>query len=349
MELETSLCMLKIAGIQFDDGIKSTNSELNIFQCLYRDDNSQNKTWITFLSVAVENGFFTLPLTKEIESRMADNKVLLRDGESYYTISLPQYEESLFDVLRMYTALPDPKQANNLVVMDNFGTWQSFIRKIPSDTDFTFEENVEIKEQNENDCSVSATKEDAKAPEHDIQNIGQRVGSNIFGVGNSLAGKINSYAIDYKKTHNKGEEVVFSENTKKYVKNMQKASQKAYKVANYTVVRKLTKIGNKAGTAVGKRLGYYAPEQLKSIAMDTMDSLVTVWNGFENGARLVVDSSGNAMIEIVEYKYGGEARDIAESFCQTGKYIVLMYFDYKGIGRSAILKTIGKAAITSKK
>ena len=349
LDLQTSLCMVKIPNIQFNDGSKTINSELNVFQCLYGANDTMKKDgniWMTFLSISIPNGYFTLPLTKQIVSHIEKDQVLLKDGAATYIITLPEYDDTLFELLRMYTALPDPSKVNKLVVMDNFGNEQSVVSDIPSDVDFEYQENAQI-DQDTN--KIIATKDDNLSAENDIMNVGERVGQGIYTLGGTLSNKIKSCSEDYIKTHEKGEGIRFSESTKKTVRNMQNATEKTYKVANYTVVKRLTKVGNSVGTSLGTKLGQYAPKEIKDLATDTMSSFMSVWDGFEAGARLVVDSGGQAMVNLVEHKYGTDAKGVAESFRKTGKYLVLMYFDYKGIGRSALLRLIGKAAITQKK
>ena len=349
LDLQTSLCMVKIPGITFNDGTSSHTSELNVFQCLYGENNEikQDHTkWVTFLSIAVKDGYFTLPLTKDIDSRIAENKVMLKDGENTFEITLPHFDDTFFEVLRMYTSLPDTSKANKLVIMDNFGNEQSEICEVSSDLDFQPQENIEYDPETH---QVIATNADHMIPENNIMTMGDRVGKGMLTVGGTISNKILNFSQEYKKSHQKGHDVQFSDSTKKYVRTMQNASEKAYKVSNYTVVKKFTKVGNKIGSSIGTKLGQYAPQSVKNIAIETMASLTTVWDGIEQGGKLVIDSTGQAMVDIVEHKYGNDARTVAESFRRTGKYLVLMYFDYRGIGRSAILKTIAKASMTSKK
>eukprot|EP00834_Sanchytrium_tribonematis_P002393 NODE_73_length_24441_cov_0.672952.p8 type:complete len:343 gc:universal NODE_73_length_24441_cov_0.672952:10943-9915(-) len=340
MNIESSLCMCKIPNTIFDDGKQKVTHDLNIFQCLYTGPD-QSEMWMTFLSFLTPSGYFTHPLTKQTTCTFENKVFTLNEGDVSVKFEVPKHDDTLYELLRMYTSLSDMSKANKLVMMDNYGKEQAELSDISSDIDFQPHENVEVDLDNN---AVQATSNEENKEGY-IANIGLNIGRGLYNAGSALASKIEICAKSYVSSSERGSNVEFSDSTKKYVRNMQKATEKTYKVANYTVVRRLTKVSTSVGNSVGKKIYKFAPESLRSLATETMSSIVSVWDGFEQGGKLVFDSTGDAMLEVVDHKFGSDARSLAESFKRTGKYVVLMYFDYRGIGRSAILKTIAKASV----
>ncbi|BGP12564.1 hypothetical protein JCM10213_004850 [Rhodosporidiobolus nylandii] len=110
------------------------------------------------------------------------------------------------------------------------------------------------------------------------------------------------------------------------------------------------KVGDKLGKSTGiqSQPGGPPPTGWRGALASTLTAVNTVADHLEAGGKTLLDSSSQSASQVIHHRYGSEARGVADSVGGSVKHCALVYIDARGVGRKALLKSVGKSALRAK-
>lgn len=148
--------------------------------------------------------------------------------------------------------------------------------------------------------------------------------------------------------------LVFKESTKS---NVQKVSQITGTGAFYT--RKAVGSIQNFASNMGERLTRKRQEEADKEAAKnpnkpkdnkpgvlnrSLIAFTTILDGVDEATKNLVMGATNSSTQVINHRYGAEARDLAREFGSSLYNVTTVYIDVRGVSRRAILKGIGKGA-----
>ncbi|GAA5983137.1 hypothetical protein JCM11641_004925 [Rhodosporidiobolus odoratus] len=111
-----------------------------------------------------------------------------------------------------------------------------------------------------------------------------------------------------------------------------------------------SKIGDRIGKSAGiqSQAGGPAPKGWRGVLASSLTAVSTVADHLESGGKTLLDSGSKSASQVIHHKYGGEARGVADDVGGSVKHCALVYIDARGVGRKALLKSVGKSALRAK-
>ncbi|GAA6031901.1 hypothetical protein JCM8097_003327 [Rhodosporidiobolus ruineniae] len=109
-------------------------------------------------------------------------------------------------------------------------------------------------------------------------------------------------------------------------------------------------LGNKIGKSTGiqSKPGGAPPTGWRGALASTLTAVNTVADHLEAGGKTLLDSGSKSASNMIHHSYGAEARDVADNVGGSVKHCALVYIDARGVGRKALLKSVGKSALRAK-
>jgi hypothetical protein len=74
----------------------------------------------------------------------------------------------------------------------------------------------------------------------------------------------------------------------------------------------------------------------------------TLAEGVEKGGKHFLETGRQSTNTVVQHRYGDEARDLTDNITSAGSNVVLVYVDARGVMHRALLKRVGKGALSAK-
>ena len=118
-------------------------------------------------------------------------------------------------------------------------------------------------------------------------------------------------------------------------------------VASSTSSKYASGILNKAkkvGEHVFKMLASSKSQSVKDVhyvLAQSLFSACTIMDGIEQSIKIILKQSGEASIELVQHKYGDEAKEVFSDAQNCFTNLVLVYYDVRGLGRKAAAERRG--------
>ncbi|GAA5898600.1 hypothetical protein JCM6882_000876 [Rhodosporidiobolus microsporus] len=111
-----------------------------------------------------------------------------------------------------------------------------------------------------------------------------------------------------------------------------------------------SKLGDKIGKSTGiqSQPGGPPPTGWRGALASTLTAVNTVADHLEAGGKTLLDSGSKSASQVIHHKYGSEARGVADDVGGSVKHCALVYIDARGVGRKALLKSVGKSALRAK-
>ncbi|GAA5834945.1 hypothetical protein JCM11251_002068 [Rhodosporidiobolus azoricus] len=108
-----------------------------------------------------------------------------------------------------------------------------------------------------------------------------------------------------------------------------------------------SKLGDKIGKSTGiqSQPGGPPPTGWRGALASTLTAVSTVADHLEAGGKTLLDSGSKSASQVIHHKYGSEARGVADDVGGSVKHCALVYIDARGVGRKALLKSVGKSAL----
>ncbi|GAA6006523.1 hypothetical protein JCM10207_004961 [Rhodosporidiobolus poonsookiae] len=111
-----------------------------------------------------------------------------------------------------------------------------------------------------------------------------------------------------------------------------------------------SQLGDKIGKSTGiqSQPGGPPPKGWKGAVASTLTAVNTVVDHLEAGGKTLIDSGSKSASQVIHHQYGSEARGVADNVGGSVKHVALVYIDARGVGRKALLKSVGKSALRAK-
>jgi spartin len=91
-----------------------------------------------------------------------------------------------------------------------------------------------------------------------------------------------------------------------------------------------------------------APKGVRGFINRSLIAANTVLDGVDAGAQTLLYTSGDAASKFVGHKYGPDAQHVADGVARTGKNVFLVYKDFRGVRRNALLKAARSRAFKAR-
>ncbi|GAA5859605.1 hypothetical protein JCM8547_006160 [Rhodosporidiobolus lusitaniae] len=147
--------------------------------------------------------------------------------------------------------------------------------------------------------------------------------------------------------------MVFSENAKAWTEKGHRVTSKAT-VYSGKAAQAVGGLAAKVGDRIGKSTGIQSqaggppPTGWRGALASTLTAVNTVADHLEAGGKTILESGSKSASSVVHHKYGAEARGVADNVGGSVKHCALVYIDARGVGRKALLKSVGKSALRAK-
>ncbi|ORY80230.1 senescence-associated protein-domain-containing protein [Leucosporidium creatinivorum] len=147
--------------------------------------------------------------------------------------------------------------------------------------------------------------------------------------------------------------MVFSPSTSKHVATGNHYTGKAVVVSGKAAAM-IGSLAQTAGDKIGKGLGIQSnpsgkpPTGIKGFVNKSLVAVNVVFDSFETGGKQLLASGSKSTTQVVGHSYGAEAAAVSSKVGGSVQHVALVYIDARGVGRKALLKSVGKAALRAK-
>jgi spartin len=150
--------------------------------------------------------------------------------------------------------------------------------------------------------------------------------------------------------------VSFTTATHDRVRKINKMTASAATISTRTVGQ-VTKIAQNVGATLARRgerkskedkLADNGDDYKPGILNKSMIAFSTLADGIATGGKHLLDSSGSAATAVVGYRYGDDARQVANELTKSITNVGLVYIDVTGVSRRAVIKSVAKGMVVGR-
>ena len=331
---------------------------------------------LTMVTVADQEDRYLVMKVADVEIALTPESQVFKKGESGYYVpwlELPgamllfdlngsdrEYMQTLDTYLVDFTSMPAPEQdlRNQLALVDENGEVVGEVAvdqmdglkvpdlqradssKAPVIVDFQADGNLSV---------AQAAPEDSN-----IVRGGHYISTGILYGANAIATGLQKGSVWVNSRSAPTEkDVEFSAITKSGTRRIHQVSSGVGKISSKTVSA-IAAVAEKAG---GKVAGHGKPVDPKDpskgnkkhgVLSQSAFALITVLEALDHGGKQIIGAASSSTSSVVKHRYGSQAGQIAEELGGSVKNVALVYFDVKGIGHRALLKSSIKGGVKAR-